>query len=277
MSGAENTLSQKYFGPSRPVISRRLCEKAGKHNDELTKAERWLFLSRLDLYGKMIAYPDSLDDIQFDKVCGRPPKEVLARIVKATTGLDSIAEVVRDYWGPDRVDKLCYGALETITMGWWTFDTSEVYAIDDDYEDDAVAAAAGLVAESLRPDEFAFEAAAKARFLLPGTTEGEGEGEISMPSLEESGMTEDELETLREKCLAEHDARAEELERALRAQLEQELEEAAEEDLAAIKELRARVEVEAAEDAKEDEARQREIEELEMLDDNEEVDGDGED
>lgn len=271
MSGDGNTLSQQHFGLSRPVISRRLCEKAGKHNDHLTKAERWLFLSRLDLYGKAIAYPDSLDDIQFDKVCGRPPRDVLVRTIKAMTGLGSIAEVVRAYWAPDRTDTLSYGVLETVTMGWWTFDTSDVYAIDDDYEDDAVAAAAGLVAESRRPEEFAFENAARARFLLPETTESDDEDEDAMAILEESGMTEDELEELREKHLAEQDAEAQELKKVLREQLEQELRSASEEDLNAIRELRARMDVEAAEDAKEDDERQKEIEELEMLEEDEEM------
>ncbi|KAM0670708.1 hypothetical protein ACQRIU_001103 [Beauveria bassiana] len=277
MPDAENTLTQKLFGASRPVISRRLCEKAGKHNEQLTKAERWLFLSRLDLYGKTLAYPNSLDDVQFDKVCGRPPKDVLARTVKAMIGLGSIPEVLREYWAPERrIDKLSYGALETITMGWWTFDTSEVYAIDDDYEDDAVAAAASLVAESLRPDEFAFEAAVKAKFLLPETTE-ESEGGSSMPSLVESEKTQEELEELCESYLAEQDAKAEQLKRALQEQLEQELETASEEDLAAIKEVRARMDVEADEDAKEDEQRQKEIEELEMLEDEDAMDWEGED
>ncbi|KAM3510249.1 hypothetical protein MY11210_005971 [Beauveria gryllotalpidicola] len=275
MLDAENTLTQKLFGLSRPVISRRLCEKAGKQNDQLTKAERWLFLSRLDLYGKTIAYPKSLDDTQFDKVCGRPPKNVLLRTIKAMTGLSSIPEVLREYWAPDRIDKLSYGALETITMGWWTFDTSEVYAIDDDYEDDAVAAAASLVAESLRPEEFAFEAAVKAKFLLPETTE-ESEGGGSMPSLEESEKTQEELEELCEKYLAEQDVEAEELKKALQEQLEQELQTASEEDLAAIKELRARMDVEADEDAKEDDQRQKEIEELEMLEDEDAMDWEGE-
>ncbi|KAM3518072.1 hypothetical protein NHJ13051_008468 [Beauveria bassiana] len=271
------TVEQKLFGASRPVISRRLCEKAGKHNEQLTKAERWLFLSRLDLYGQTLAYPNSLDDVQFDKVCGRPPKDVLARTVKAMTGLGSIPEVLREYWAPERrIDELSYGALETITMGWWTFDTSEVYAIDDDYEDDAVAAAASLVAESLRPDEFAFEAAVKAKFLLPETTE-ESEGGGSMPSLVESEKTQEELEELCECYLAEQDAKAEQLKRALQKQLEQELETASEEDLAAIQELRARMDVEADEDAKEDEQRQREIEELEMLEDEDAMDWEGED
>ncbi|KAM3467570.1 hypothetical protein NHJ6243_000191 [Beauveria neobassiana] len=271
------TVEQKLFGASRPVISRRLCEKAGKHNEQLTKAERWLFLSRLDLYGQTLAYPHSLDDIQFDKVCGRPPKDVLARTVKAMTGLGSIPEVLREYWAPERrIDELSYGALETITMGWWTFDTSEVYAIDDDYEDDAVAAAASLVAESLRPDEFAFEAAVRAKFLLPETTE-ESEGGSSMPSLVESEKTQEELEELCESYLAEQDAKAEQLKRALQEQLEQELKTASEEDLAAIQELRARMDVEADEDAKEDEQRQKEIEELEMLEDEDAMDWEGED
>ncbi|KAJ6789125.1 hypothetical protein PWT90_08323 [Aphanocladium album] len=263
MSDCAGPLSLKHFGSSRPEISRRLCEKAGKHNDQLTKAERWLFLSRFDLYGQAIAHPKSLDDIQFDRVCGRPPRDVLARIIKAITGLGSISEVVRDYGSPDRLDKLSYGALETVTMGWWTFDTSEVYAIDDDYEDDAVAAAAGLVAESLRPEEFAFEHAVRAKFLLPETTEAEGEE--STPRLEESEKTEDELDEIRDKYFAEQDAAAETLKKTLQEQLEQELKAASEEDFAAIKELRERMEVEVAEDVKEDEDRAKEIEELEML------------
>lgn len=265
-----DSLTLKHFGADRPVLSRALCEKAGKHNDQLTKAERLLFLSRLDLYGKMIAFPDSVDDLEFDQVCGRPPRDVLARTIKAMTGLSSIAEVVRDYSAPGRLETLSYGALETVTMGWWTFDTSEVYAIDDDYEDDAVAAAAGALAESLRPDEFAFEHAARTKFLKPETTETEGED--TMPALEESGKTEEELEELHEKHLAEHDKKAEELKAVLAEKLEQELKNASEEDLAAIKELRERMTIQAAEDAKEDEEREKEIEELEMAEYGEEMD-----
>lgn len=258
------SLSQRHFGSSRPVISRRLCEKAGKDNAALTKAERMLFLSRLDLYGKMLAYPDSLDAVQFDQACGRPPADVLARTVQAMTGgrLRSIPEVVAAYWAPDdRTGELSYAALETVTMGWWTFDTSEVYAVDDEYEDDAVAAAASALAEAARPQEFAFENAVRAKFLLPETTERDSDEPLS--GLEESERTEDELEAMRERHLAELEKRTLQLKQALQAQLEQELRDASAEDLAAIAQLVERMAVEVEEDAKEDEERQREIEELE--------------
>ncbi|OAR01509.1 hypothetical protein LLEC1_02609 [Akanthomyces lecanii] len=116
------------------------------------------------------------------------------------------------------------------------------------------------------------QSAARARFLLPETTENEGAG--SMPSLAESQMTEDELEELHGKHLAEQDAKAEELKAVLQKQLELELNAASEEDLAAIKQLRARMDAEAAEDAREDDERLKEIEELEMLEDGEAMDVD---
>lgn len=260
-------LIAQHFGPSRPEISRRLCEKAGKQNAQLTKAERLLFLSRLDLYGKMLADPASLDALQFDQVCQRPPPDVLARTIKAITGLGSIAEVLREFWAPDRVDKLSYSALEAITMGWWTFDTSEVYAIDEDYSDDAVVTAVSVLAESIRPEEFAFENAARAKFLLPETTERDGEEPA--PPLEEFQKSDEELEQIRDKYLSEVDEKAEQLKAVLKEQLEKQLTEASAEDLAAIKELRERMKVEVEEDVKEDEEREKEIEEAELLEEEE--------
>lgn len=74
MPESSNILSVQHFGPLPRFVSRRLCRKASDHNAELTKAERLLLLSQLNLAGKALAYPLSLDDEQVNQVLGyRPP------------------------------------------------------------------------------------------------------------------------------------------------------------------------------------------------------------
>lgn len=127
MAESEKALIDQYFGTSPPLVSKRLCEKAAAHNDELTQAERWLFLCQGIEEGQFLANPKSFTDEQVNCVNGYPPYEILKWNLKATMGLGSIAEVLHDYWNPDRTDKLSWYARDCIAMGWWTHFSAEIY------------------------------------------------------------------------------------------------------------------------------------------------------
>ncbi|KAL2131402.1 hypothetical protein VTI74DRAFT_5158 [Chaetomium olivicolor] len=63
-----------------------LYDKARDHQDQLTKEERQLLLSRGDVLGKALAYPDSLTTDEIHEACAWPPPDVVrANIQRATS------------------------------------------------------------------------------------------------------------------------------------------------------------------------------------------------
>lgn len=70
MAESETALIGQYFGTSPPLLSKRLCEKAVAHNDDLTQAERWLFFCQGIEEGQFLADPGSFTDEQISRVNG---------------------------------------------------------------------------------------------------------------------------------------------------------------------------------------------------------------
>ncbi|KAH6855002.1 hypothetical protein B0I37DRAFT_441917 [Chaetomium sp. MPI-CAGE-AT-0009] len=68
-------------------IPEALYDKARTHQDQLTEEERRLLLSRNDVIGKALAYPDSLTSDERDEILLMPPPDVVrANIQRATAG-----------------------------------------------------------------------------------------------------------------------------------------------------------------------------------------------
>lgn len=238
---------------SSPKIAQSLRRKAVDHNDQLTKVERMLLLSRLDLAGKTLADPKSLTDTEVDQILGRPPPAVLRANIKLLTGLDSIAEVMRDFWSPDRTEKLNYDTLECISRRWWTPHSDEIYDtayLSDDDEVSGVVEAASELGASLRPEEVAFEEAATSRFLSSDSEHDENVGTLF--ASQKQTKSEEEWSKETERRLQEHKDEAARLRKELEGRLGDELKSTTEEDIKAFAELRKRMEVEFEAEEEED-------------------------
>lgn len=262
MADSKTTLSDRYFSDSPAPVSKALCKKAATRNGELTQAERWLFLSQGVLHGQLLADPKSLTPEQMSRVLCRPPLDVLAWNIKTTTGLSSVAEVIRDYWNPDRTKTLGYYAHECITMQWWTMHTARVYDTPaPEGVNPAVLDAATELACSLVPEECAFEDAVRHSFW----DKEPSEAEMNLDAEEEQsrGKSTEEWWVIAN----EHLEKTEEEDLALRErlclQLDQELRAATATELAEIKPLLERMASEVAEDNAQEaaEAKAKEIEE----------------
>ena len=225
---------------SSPKIAQSLRRNAVDHNDQLTKVERILLLSRLDLAGKTLADPKSLTDSEVDQILGRPPPAVLRANIKLLTGLNSIAEVMHDFWSPDRTEKLNYDTLECISRHWWTPHSDEVYGDDDEVS--GVVEAASELAALLRTEEVAFEEAATSRFLSLDSEADETAGTI----FARQGQTKSEEEWSKEteQRIEKHEEDVAQLRKELEARLEEELKSTTAEDVKAMAELRQRMEAE---------------------------------
>lgn len=228
-----------------PKIAQSLRRKAVDHNDQLTKVERILLLSRLDLAGKTLADPKSLTDTEVDQILGRPPPAVLRDNIKLLTGLASIADVMRDFWSPDRTEKLNYDTLECISRHWWTPHSDEVYDttyLSDEDEVSGVVEAAAELAASLRPEEVAFEEAATSKFLSSDSGNDKSAGTLFASQGEAKSEEEWSKET--ERRLDEHKDEVARLRNELKTRLEEELKSTTAEDAKALAELRERMEAE---------------------------------
>ncbi|KAJ4422761.1 hypothetical protein N0V82_002540 [Gnomoniopsis sp. IMI 355080] len=80
------------------TISKTLYHKAYASNDQLTKLERLLLLSRCDVPGKALAQPDTLTEAERNQVLWRPPPAQLATNIRAMTNnaMSTIPELVAD-------------------------------------------------------------------------------------------------------------------------------------------------------------------------------------
>lgn len=278
---------------SLPPISCSFYEKAAKENASLTPVERLYLLSRLDLPGKALARPESITEEERDLLLGRPPREILASNIRRffppassdpepASGEDgqrsdgqhqagkrhfaTAAEVADASQDPERLATLSYQALECVSLGWWTLTQERVPPPWTDWEqqtDDASAVAAGVLLSSMRPEEKAFEDAARERWLGPEMMEKMGVAEREDDATEEA-----HLEVLEK--MKQYAADAARLREELRVEVARKLEELSEEDRAALEELRERIRIEVARDAEEDapseakaEERKREGEERE--------------
>lgn len=250
MPEPSTSLSVQHFGPLPRLVSRRLSQKASNHNAELTKAERLLFLSQLSLAGKALADPKSLDDEQVNEVLGHPPPDVLASSIKAVTGLNSIDEVLRNYWAPDRVKQLSHQALNCIFEQWWTSHTNDIYGQDSAEDLTTVDIAASGLGHVLRPEQTKFEDAVSDR--IDDDMDILMDADFQVDVRQRGEKSDAEWASIKQQYAAAHQARTERLCGELQAQLEQELRDASPVDLAAIKALRERMTLEQAEEERED-------------------------
>ncbi|KAJ3490461.1 hypothetical protein NLG97_g5773 [Lecanicillium saksenae] len=256
---SETPLTDEYFGTLPPPISKRLCEKAAQQNDELTRAERWLLLCQGVYDAQFLADPASRTDENFNRALARPPPEILAENIKLAFGggRTSIAEVLRDYWDPDRTEQLSYWAHECATLCWWTLHTGATYRRPPDADvSEAVFDAAGELAGKLRPQEMALEKAITTRYCgdMPRpqpTSEAYG-GDVF--EMQEASRTNEEwwvaADEWKHKCETEERA----LRKQLRKQVDDELSRAQKADLIAVRQLREMMDVEVAEEAEQDAA-----------------------
>ncbi len=252
MAESETALIDQYFGTSPPLVSKRLYEKAIAHNDELTQAERWLFLCQGILQGQILADPKSLTEEQMSRVLCRPSLEMLARNIKTTIGLDSVAEVLRDYWNPDRTKQLSYHAHECLTMGWWTFHTADIYELPDPKDSNpAVANAANRLARRAskeKAEEEALQWTVTQRFCS-GMEISETDIEIDIEKEQKAGKSNEEWWMISHEWRDKNAAMDRALREKLLAQVNQKLLNAMAADLAAIRKLRERMISEVAEEA----------------------------
>ncbi|KAJ2976501.1 hypothetical protein NQ176_g4912 [Zarea fungicola] len=245
-----STLADQYFGSSPPLVSKRLCKKAAENNGDLTKAERWLFLCPGTVYGQFLADPTSLTDEQMSTVLLRPPLQVLAWNIKTTIGLDSIAEVLRDYWNPDRTAKLSYDAHEFITMGWWTFHSADIYQLCPKDSDEEIVYAAKALGDKLNAEELAFENAVRKSYCS-GMERPEAEFNVNIEKEQKGNKSNEEWWVIAHDWREKNLAIEQDLRKKLRAQVNQELSDATDTDLATIKPLLQRIASEAAQEAAE--------------------------
>ncbi|KAL0930070.1 uncharacterized protein CTRU02_214890 [Colletotrichum truncatum] len=83
----ERSIPQRNQHPTHEAIPESLYIKAEKHQDQLTLEERQRLLSRGDVVGKALAYPDSLTIDEIHEVLLWPPVDVVhANIQQATCG-----------------------------------------------------------------------------------------------------------------------------------------------------------------------------------------------
>jgi hypothetical protein len=267
---------------SLPPISRSFYEKAAKENASLTPVERLYLLSRLDLPGKALARPDSITEVERDLLLGRPPPETLADNIRrffppaspepepvggeggersggqqqqaGRRYYTTAAEVADAFRDPERLASLSLEALECVSLGWWTLTQEHVPAPWTDWgqmRDDASAEAAGILLDSMRPGEKAFEDAARDLWLAPEMGE-----KVGLMERENDATEEGHLKVLEK--MEQYAADAALLREELRAEVARKLEELSGEDRTALEELRERMRVEVARDAEEDAPRKAE-------------------
>ncbi|KAK3311649.1 uncharacterized protein B0T15DRAFT_389398 [Chaetomium strumarium] len=80
--GAEIMRLQAAYGN----LPTSLYDKTRDHQDQLTEAERQLLLSRGDVLGKALAYPDSLTTEEIHEARGWPPPDIVRANIQRATG-----------------------------------------------------------------------------------------------------------------------------------------------------------------------------------------------
>ncbi|ATY59215.1 hypothetical protein A9K55_003377 [Cordyceps militaris] len=253
---SDTPLTDRYFGTTPPAISKALCKKAWEHNEDLTRAERWLFLCQGTEDGQFLADAARSDE-QINYALGRPPPFVLLENIQMTVGdkYTSVADVVRDFWNPDRTADLNFYAHECVWLVWWTLHTAAIYSRDTPKDvSPGLVDAAGRLARKLRPEEWAMEEAMRDRWM---------KNEVERPSLtrEDDVFTRQETSKNHEgwwvagdEWHKECDAREEALRKSLWARVNEELRNADEMDLAAVRVLQARMAAEIAQETAQEEA-----------------------
>ncbi|OAA78906.1 hypothetical protein LEL_02392 [Akanthomyces lecanii RCEF 1005] len=186
------------------------------------------------------------------RVLCRPSLEILTWNIKTTIGLDSVAEVLRDYWNPDRTKQLSYHAHECITMGWWTFHTADIYELPDPkHSNPAVTNAANRLARRASKEKAEEEALqwTVTQSFCSGMETSETDIEIDIEKEQKAGKSNEEWWVISHDWRDKNAAMDRALREKLLAQVNQELLNAMAADLAAIIKLRERIISEVAEEA----------------------------
>ncbi|KAJ6790366.1 hypothetical protein PWT90_09104 [Aphanocladium album] len=258
---SDTPLTDQYFGTTPPAISKALCKKAWEHNEDLTRAERWLFLCQGTENGQFLADAAARSDEQINYALGRPPPFVLLENIQMTVGdkYTSVADVVHDFWNPDRTADLKFYAHQCVWLVWWTLHTAAIYSRDTPEDEcPSLNDAVGRLAIKLRPEEWAMEEAMRDRWV---------KNEVELPSLTREDRARGDVLT-RQQASKSHegwwvagdewhkecDAREKALRKSLRAQVNEELRNADETDLAAVRVLQAQMAAEIAQETAQAEA-----------------------
>ncbi|KAK3301715.1 uncharacterized protein B0T15DRAFT_514968 [Chaetomium strumarium] len=107
-----------------------LYDKARDHQDQLTDEERQLLLSRGDVLGKALAYPDSLTTDEIHEARGWPPPDVVRTNIQRATGgsLSTTAEL-----HAKAKDALDHGQFDTVISDDEAFLIAHKFYARDDY------------------------------------------------------------------------------------------------------------------------------------------------
>jgi hypothetical protein len=154
-------------------IPASLYDKARDHQDQLTEEERQQLLSRGDVLGKALAYPDSLTTDEIHEAQGWPPPDVVrANIQRATGGrLSTPAELHAK--AKEALDR---GQFDTVISDDEAFLIAHKFYARDDYSlstDMALHAIPGfghadaLLSRRLGPDLAVWKASAEREFATP--------------------------------------------------------------------------------------------------------------
>ena len=246
---------QKVLESTEPQISRTLYGKAAERNEELTKVERILLLSRRDVYGKVFYKPESITEYQRNSILGRPPPEVLKQNIKGMLGVETIAEVLEKYWNPDRTDQLRTNALSMITTNWWTWGSDDIYGSDheDEDEDSPAAVFASMLVQNIEEDDF--EDAVTER-LCEAANEGAMESDEEELATTIANMDMSTRYQEQKKARDERETEKARLDKELKDLLEAEVHSLSTEEVAELKALMDQMEIEEPKD-EEETARQK--------------------
>lgn len=125
-----------------PIISKALYQKAHAHNDQLTKLERLLLLSRCDVPGKALAHPTTITEAERNQILRRPPPALLEANIRAITnnGMSTIPELINDEGRSLDQVGLC-----AVMTSFWTRETRGLQGIQSpEFRGDANNAASRL-------------------------------------------------------------------------------------------------------------------------------------
>ncbi|KAK4233231.1 hypothetical protein C8A03DRAFT_39079 [Achaetomium macrosporum] len=118
-----------------------LYDKARDHQDQLTEAERQQLLSRGDVIGKALAYPDSLTTDEIHEARGWPPPDIVrANIQRATGG--RLSTPVELY--AKAKDALDHGQFDTVISDDEAFLIAHSFYAREDYCPSKCMAAHGI-------------------------------------------------------------------------------------------------------------------------------------
>lgn len=163
---------------------------------------------------------------------------------------------MHDYWAPDRIEQLSHEALVSIFQLWWTTHSSDIYEQNLSNDSSTVELAASGLGHLLRPEQTKFQEAVSDRVEDNISILMHEDFHVDVRQRDEKSH--EEWQRIKQDYAAQYLVRTELLSGELQAQLEQELRDASQAELADIKALCDRMTVEQAEEELEDAERAKE-------------------